>query len=204
MRISLPALAVLGSIASMISVAVGVGFFGDGGPAGSPAVAAPNALHASAILAGPPGSGISGRVDFTQAPADADFPEPTVWVVVHVDGAAPGLHGFHIHEVGSCVAPAFTAAGGHFDAGPFGNSNPDANHPYHMGDLPNVEVNNAGLGHMNHRTSRITLSAGPLSVFDANGSAVILHLNPDQGITGAPGSGVSGGPRIACGVIVPE
>ena len=71
-----------------------------------------------------------------------------------------------------------------------------------MGDVPNLIVNAGGVGQMNHTTSRITLSDGPLTVFDGNGSAVVVHANPDQGITGAPGSGVSGGPRIACGVIV--
>ena len=35
--------------------------------------------------------------------------------------------------------------------------------------------------------------------FDANGSAVIVHLNPDRGETGV--TGASGGARIACGVI---
>ena len=50
-------------------------------------------------------------------------------------------------------------------------------------------------------TTRVTLSDGPLSLFDADGSAIIVHGNPDQGITGEPKSGVSGGPRVACGVI---
>jgi Cu/Zn superoxide dismutase len=36
---------------------------------------------------------------------------------------------------------------------------------------------------------------------DADGSAIIIHANPDQGITGEAKSGVSGGPRAACGVI---
>ena len=49
-------------------------------------------------------------------------------------------------------------------------------------------------------TTRVTVSDGPLSVFDADGTAIIVHGNPDQGITGAPKSGVSGGPRVACGV----
>jgi superoxide dismutase, Cu-Zn family len=47
----------------------------------------------------------------------------------------------------------------------------------------------------------VTLSAGPLSLFDVDGSAVIVHGNPDQGTTGEPKSGVSGGPRVACGAI---
>jgi Cu/Zn superoxide dismutase len=33
---------------------------------------------------------------------------------------------------------------------------------------------------------------------------VILHGNPDQGKTGEPKSGVSGGPRVACGVIAKQ
>ena len=48
---------------------------------------------------------------------------------------------------------------------------------------------------------RVTISDGPLSLFGADGSAIIIHANEDQGITGEPKSGVSGGPRLACGVI---
>jgi Cu-Zn family superoxide dismutase len=162
-----------------------------------------NVIRAIAYVDGPAGSGISGVVRFTQAPADADFPLPTVSIVANIEGLTPGPHGLHIHEVGNCgdTTVPFGAAGGHFDPGPAGNSNPDANHPFHMGDVPNLIVNNGGVGHMNHTTSRITLSDGPLTVFDGNGSAVVVHANPDQGITGAAGSGVSGGLRIACGVI---
>jgi Cu-Zn family superoxide dismutase len=152
------------------------------------------------------GDGIEGLVTFTQAPADHNLPTPPVDVVARIKGTPetliPGLHGFHIHENGTCDPPAFITALGHFDPGPFGNSTPDPNHPFHMGDLPNLEVNEAGVGHLRTTTSRITLSPGPLSVFDANGSSVIVHLNPDRGITGVPGA--SGGPRIACGIIEPD
>jgi Cu-Zn family superoxide dismutase len=75
------------------------------------------------------------------------------------------------------------------------------NHPYHMGDLPNLQVGADGSGTLNARTTRVTLSDGPLSVFDADATAIIVHGNQDQGITGAAKSGVSGGPRIACGVV---
>jgi hypothetical protein len=64
-----------------------------------------------------------------------------------------------------------------------------------------VDILTPGVGAMEATTSRITLSPGPLSVFDADGSVIIVHGKPDQGITGPPGSEVSGGPRIACGVI---
>lgn len=173
-------------------------------------------VRARAIVRGP--GGIEGIVTFTQRPcpgcptpapgADAsqfrDFPEPTVDVVARISGPPsvllPGAHGMHIHEQASCDQPAFTTALGHHDPGPFGNSNPvDANHPYHLGDIPNLIVDRSGKGFMRHTTSRITLSPGPLTVFDANGSAVIVHLNPDRGLPAVVGA--SGGPRLACGVI---
>ena len=50
-------------------------------------------------------------------------------------------------------------------------------------------------------TTRVTLSDGPLTLLDADGTAIIVHGNPDQGITGEAKSGVSGGPRVACGVV---
>ena len=181
-----------------ILLAVGAGSvlaFGGGGDDGGREV-----LRAEAAIQGAPGSGISGRVTFTQASADEDLPTPAVRVVARVEGLSAGLHGFHLHENGAC-APAYTAAGGHHDPGPFANSDPDANHPYHMGDMPNLVAGTSGVGRLHAVTTRATLSPGPTTLFDANGSAVIVHLNPDQGITGPSGSGVSGGPRIACGVI---
>jgi Cu-Zn family superoxide dismutase len=69
-----------------------------------------------------------------------------------------------------------------------------------MGDIPNLEVGQDGQGTLKAVTTRVTLSSGPLSLFDEDGTAIIIHGNPDQGITGAPKSGVSGGPRAACGV----
>lgn len=157
-----------------------------------------NVIRARAILHDAWGQEV-GTVLFTQAPADQNFPTPAVDVVARVESLTPGFHGIHIHEIGTCDPP-FSTAGGHFDPGPFGNSNPDANHPFHMGDLPNLEVNKGGVGHLRGTTNRITLTPGPLSIFDPNGSAVIIHRDPDQGTTGVPGG--SGGPRIACGVIV--
>jgi superoxide dismutase, Cu-Zn family len=161
------------------------------------ALSDPNVIRARAVIVG---AGINGEIHFTQAAADDNAPEPGVWIVAKVEGLTPGLHGLHIHENAICEPPAYSTAGGHFDPGPFGNSTPvDANHPFHMGDLPNLVANQGGVGHLNAETSRITLSPGPVSVFDANGSAVIVHLNPDLGLNGV--TGASGGPRIACGVI---
>ncbi len=126
-----------------------------------------------------------------------------VHVHLTVSGLKPGLHGVHLHAVGKCETgpPNFVSAGGHFDPGPAGNPDPDANHPYHMGDLPNLTVGADGKGELDATTTRVTLTDGLLSLLDADGSAIIIHANPDQGITGEPKSGLSGGPRAACGVI---
>jgi len=185
--------------------AIGVGFLGISLAAAGQSytsVYGPNVLRAHAIILGAPGSGISGFVTFTEAPVDKNTPVTMVEVVAVVKGLPPGKHGMHIHQVGSCADTAtttFGAAGGHFDPGPFGNSNPDANHPFHMGDLPNLEANRVGVATLQYTTSRITLSPGPLSVFDSDGSAVIIHQNEDLGGPGP--TGTAGGGRIACGVI---
>jgi len=144
------------------------------------------------------GEGITGTATFTEVKHGTGS---AVHVELTVSGLKPGLHGVHLHAIGQCE-PAFTAAGGHFDPGPAGNTDPDANHPFHMGDVPNLVVGPDGKGAMKIMTTRVTLSDGPLSVFDADGTAIIIHGNEDKGTTGAPKSGVSGGPRVACGVLV--
>jgi Cu-Zn family superoxide dismutase len=173
----------------------------DGVSAEVPKLTSAEAVRARATITG---SGIKGEVRFIEL--KGNLPEPGVEIEARITGQpddlTPGPHGLHIHETGKggCVPP-YNSAGGHFDPGPSGNPDPDANHPFHMGDIPNLVVDEKGVGVMEATTSRITLSPGPLSLFDADGSVVIVHGKPDQGISGPPGSGVSGGPRIACGVI---
>jgi Cu-Zn family superoxide dismutase len=144
------------------------------------------------------GDGITGTADFVEYVVGTGR---EVEITVKAKGLKPGLHGVHLHAIGKCEPPAFTAAGGHFDPGPFGNTDPDANHPFHMGDLPNLAVGDDGTAVLKARTTRVTLTDGPLTVFDADGTALIIHANQDQGVTGEPKSGLSGGPRVACGVL---
>ena len=143
------------------------------------------------------GKGISGTATLTERMQGTG---KIVEVSVQLTGLTPGKHGVHLHAVGKCE-PDFGAAGGHFDPGPASNTDPDANQPFHMGDIPNIEAGSDGKATMKAMTTRVTLSAGPLSVFDADGTAIIIHGNEDQMITGAPKSGVSGGSRVACGVL---
>jgi Cu-Zn family superoxide dismutase len=163
-------------------------------------------LHAKAVMKG---EGVSGTVTLreidahTKGATDSSFTTGLkgVEITVDVTGLKPGAHGIHIHAVGKCESPSFVTAGGHFDPGPAGNMDPDMNHPFHMGDLPNLVADVKGHAVMTTITTRVTLGPGPLSIFDEDGSAIIIHANPDQGVTGEAKSGLSGGPRIACGVI---
>jgi superoxide dismutase, Cu-Zn family len=143
------------------------------------------------------GEGITGTADFVESQQGSG---KIVNITLTLSGLKAGMHGVHLHAIGKCT-PDFAAAGGHFDPGPASNTDPDANHPFHMGDLPQINAPASGKATMRAVTTRVTLSEGPLSLFDADGSAIIIHGNPDQGITGEAKSGVSGGPRVACGVI---
>ena len=121
----------------------------------------------------------------------------SVRVIVAVDGLAPGLHGIHIHAVAACT-PTFAAAGGHYNplAHQHGLENPNGPH---AGDLPNLVVDADGHGRLNATTDRVTITDGPTTLFDADGSAFIIHANQDDQVTDA-GNGGSGA-RIACAVI---
>ena len=116
-------------------------------------------------------------------------------------GVAQGKHGVHIHETVSCKPCG--SAKGHFDPGPESNTNPDGNHPFHAGDLNNINIAENGIGILQTKTSRITLSEGPLSIFDENGSSFIIHTNEDSYCPDGAVKGCAGGSRDACGIIFP-
>lgn len=119
-----------------------------------------------------------------------------VLVSADVSGLMPGGHGFHIHTVGTC-APDFASAGDHFNPGDVGHgyNNPDG---VHAGDLPNIYAHSDGAARADYFTDAITLADGSdLSVFDDDGSAIIIHEKPDT-----YGADAGAGGRVACGVII--
>ena len=126
-------------------------------------------------------------------------PAGAVRVAVRAEGLPPGFHGLHVHAVGACEAPAFTSAGPHW-------SLPGAPHAEHTGDLPVLYVQADGDARLVTETDRFRVA----QLFDADGSAVIVHANPDNFANippryGGPdaetlGAGDSGA-RIACGVV---
>ena len=153
--------------------------------------------RASAVLVSQDGESV-GSVTFMQTASG-------VLVAATVDGLSPGGHAFIIHAVGACT-PDFDAAGDHF--------NPeDAEHGFihsswrgssgagHGGDLPNIYAAADGSARADFLTDGVTLDTGKdHSLFDADGSAIIVHEKPDTYGAGEADTGA----RVACGVIEPE
>jgi Cu-Zn family superoxide dismutase len=167
-------------------------------------------VAAAALLQQPAAAGNKGeeaeiqlRNAAGQVVGEADFEQEHngVHVRVRVQGLTPGFHGFHIHTVGSCVPGDFTSAGGHFN--PTGES-----HGHHAGDMPVLQVNPDGTGEARFKIASFQVG----QLFDADGSALIVHAGPDN-LANIPqryapngpdattlGTGDSGG-RVACGVV---
>ncbi len=149
------------------------------------------------------GPDVEGTAEFTEYDVEG-------WKYVHIrlvlkgkpETLKAGKHAVHIHEKGDCECDGFKCAGGHFDPGPSGNSDPDANHGFHAGDLPSITVDDNGEGELETITTRVTLSDGPVSILQPEeGTSLMVHANIDPYGPGESGSGYSGGPRLACGKI---
>jgi superoxide dismutase, Cu-Zn family len=109
-----------------------------------------------------------------------------------------GTHGFHIHENGSCEAPKFESAGGHFNPtnAEHGFDNPKGPH---AGDLPNIEVKPYGLVSTSVLAEMVTLEKGKAnSLRKKGGTALVIHSKADDYQSQPAGNA---GERIACGVI---
>ena len=119
-----------------------------------------------------------------------------VSLAVAVTAIPAGAHGFHLHTTGKCEAPGFTSAGGHLNPldREHGSENPQGKH---FGDLPNLAVGS-------NRSAATTIDlpgtrAQALSyIFDADGTAVIIHAGADDYRSDPAGDA---GSRLACGVM---
>lgn len=126
--------------------------------------------------------------------------EGMVTIELRALGLPPTTKGIHFHAVGRCDnqgAGAFATAGSHFnpDGRRHGLSSTDGPH---AGDLPNITVRSDGSVDVNLQTDRVTLTEGPRSLFDSDGSALVIHAQADDQITDPSGNS---GARIACGVV---
>lgn len=121
---------------------------------------------------------------------------PTAALRVSLAGLSPGPHGLHLHAVGRCDVPDFDSAGSHLNPASrqHGRSNPAGSH---LGDLPNVEIGVDGRGEL---TAVLPGNRGDMldALFDRDGTAVVVHANPDDLRTDPDGNS---GARIACGVL---
>lgn len=131
--------------------------------------------------------GPAGTVELTETPNG-------VLLVIGLLGLAPGEHGIHLHETGSCE-PDFDAAGDHFapdgnEHGYFNDAGP------HAGDLPNIIVNVEGNAAAHAFTNRISFDGAEDGLLDTDGAAVIVHELADT-----YGADAGAGARVACGVI---
>jgi Cu-Zn family superoxide dismutase len=120
-----------------------------------------------------------------------------VLITINVWNLPPGLHGFHIHEVGKCEPPDFKTAGGHFN--PYGRKhglkNPEGPH---SGDSPNLLVGPDGTATQVILFPFVTLGDGTNSLLHPGGTSLMIHATTDDQITDPSGNS---GVRIACGVI---
>ncbi len=167
----------------------------------------PVALCAACATASRMGNAVSRATaiiyDINGAPiGTADlWQDPNGLVNVEIASLAlpAGTHGIHFHEVAKCEggATAFSTAGGHYN--PLGKqhglSNPAG---AHAGDAPNVVIPASGVGRVAFTSNRVTLTPGTISLFDADGSSIVVHANPDDQVSQPSGNS---GPRVACGVI---
>lgn len=134
-----------------------------------------------------------GRAVLTQGPTG-------LLIRIEADGLTPGWHGVHIHATGQCAAP-FTSAGAHINhaepTAPHGLLNAEGPDD---GDLPNIHADAGGRVRAEIFTTRARIARdGPGQwLWDADGSALVIHANADdhgsQPIGGA-------GDRVACGVM---
>src|SRR3954470_3883194 len=120
-----------------------------------------------------------------------------VLVKLDLQGVPPGTHAFHIHTVGKCDAPDFMSAGGHFNPTTMKHGLMATGGP-HAGDMPNVFVPADGRLSVEVLDPNVSLAAGAKSVFDADGSALMLHATADDYASDPAGNA---GARIACGVV---
>src|SRR5919107_1207846 len=132
----------------------------------------------------------------------ATFTENDDGVTVHllIEGLTPGEHAWHLHEFGVCEPGGdepFISAGEHWNPTNQPHGAPDAEE-HHVGDFGNLVASADGLAEVEITTRDFTLEAGPTSIFDEDGTSIVVQEGFDDLTTQPSGNS---GPRYACGVV---
>lgn len=127
-------------------------------------------------------------------------PDNVVHVQLQLHDLPPGEHGIHFHAMAKCEgegATPFATAGAHYN--PIGRQHglQNAAGP-HAGDAPNITVDANGRVQSSFTTDRVTLTPGSTTLFDDDGSAIVIHAAADDQVSQPAGNA---GARIACGTI---
>lgn len=121
-------------------------------------------------------------------------------VIITAQGLTPGLHGMHFHKVGDCSDEGFKLSGGHIN--PMGKQHglKNSDGPDNA-DLPNLSVGKDGTALQTVINDRLSLNGegGRPALLDGDGSALVIHANPDDQISQPIGGA---GARIACAVVM--
>ncbi len=205
-------------VAVLAAVALATTAYLQSGGGGHPSPAQAEGRHAGALLRNATGD-VVGEAKFNGVENSS-----VVRVSVSVHDLAPGFHGFHVHETGTCTAPSFTSAGFHLDLS--GTGSGGTAHPNEAGDMPVLLVNADGTAEARFTTDRYQIA----DLLEGNGTALIVHAGRDNyaniptrygdpvAVAGVAGSGVDiirdgtvtdlatrntgdAGARSACGVI---
>jgi superoxide dismutase, Cu-Zn family len=150
------------------------------------------AAAASATLSDSQGRSV-GQASLSEASAG-------VLIKLNLQNVPPGPHAFHVHAVGKCEGPDFMSAGGHFNPTAAKHGLLAASGP-HAGDIPNLIVPADGKLSAEVLVPSVTLAGGAKSLFDADGSALMVHATADDYASDPAGNA---GARIACGVVAKQ
>lgn len=114
---------------------------------------------------------------------------------IEARGLPHGVHGLHVHATGRCDRPDFVSAGAHWNPSgrQHGIENPAGPH---LGDMVNITV--AANGAVQQTVPLLGASFAALYDASGDGSAVVIHADPDDYRTDPSGNS---GARIACAVL---